>query len=148
MAACGAVGDYYVYEEDGEEKSRAILHNDKNIFVHLYNFDGNVSVLTISSKGDEPISGFRIVKSLQSLSANNVRIHSVSRDDTKRILTSNPDSSVLLQVTEVYEPEKPFEQVTEKIDIELFINEKQIKISREFKLKRVTYNQLQAIWAI
>ena len=148
LVSCGTVGDYYVFEENGEEKSHSTLHRDKSIFVHLNHFDGNISTLTIYQRNSGESLGFRVVKVDQSLSTDNTRIPSSSRDDTKGILAANSESSVLLQITEVFEVNEPFERVTEKIDIELFINDKQINISKEFPLKRVTYNRIQALMGI
>lgn len=148
LASCGTVGDYYVVVDDGEERSHTTLHKDKNIFIYLSHFDGNISTLKIHRQNTSEALSLKIVKVSQSLSAENTKIASISRNDTKRILSANEKTSVLLQVTEVYELESPLEQATEKVVIELLINEKPISITKEFSLKRVTYNQLQALWAI
>ena len=96
----------------------------------------------------DEVLAFKIVKVAQSLLANNAPIASSFRDDTKRILSVNPESSVLLKITEVYELDSPLERVTEKVTLELLVNEKSLNITKEFPLKRVTYNHLQALMGI
>ncbi|MFT5104110.1 MAG: hypothetical protein ACI86C_001771 [Candidatus Latescibacterota bacterium] len=148
LASCGTVGDYYITVENDEERSHTTLYKDNNIIVHLNHFDGNSSTLTIRQRNTAESLRFKIVNVSQSLSAETVKMSSISRNDTKRLLSSNPKSSVLLKVTEVYELEIPLERATEKVVIELLINEKPISITKEFPLERVTYNQFQALMAI
>lgn len=148
LTACGTVGDYYVAEENGEENIHVTLHKDENIFVHLDHFDGNISTLKIYRQSSEGVLDFRIVNVAQSLSADNAQIVSSPRDDTKSVLSANPESSLLFQITEVYELEIPIEQATEKVTIELIVNEKPINIAKEFRLRRVTYSHLQALMGI
>ena len=148
LASCGTVGDYYITDEGGEERSHSTLLKDKNIFVHLDHFDGNSSVLTVYQRDTTNSVSFKIIRIEQTLSSGNIQIPSKTIDNTKRILSANPDSSVLVNRIEVYETVKTFERVTEKIDIEILVNDKLVIISKVFYLKRVTYNQLQAIWAI
>lgn len=148
LAACGTVGDYYVFEENGEAKLQSTLLKDDRLFVHLKHFDGNISTLKIYQQNAEETLGFRIIKANQSLSTEYVQIPSISRDDTKSILEARPESPILLQITEVYDVDKPLERATEKVDIELLVDDEKIKISKEFSLKRVTYNQFQALMGI
>jgi len=148
LVSCGTVGDYYVVEGSGENRSHTTLHKDEHILVHLDHFDRNISTLTIYQQNTDEVLAFKIVKVAQSLLANNAPIASSFRDDTKRILSVNPESSVLLKITEVYELDSPLERVTEKVTLELLVNEKSLNITKEFPLKRVTYNHLQALMGI
>ena len=144
LVSCGVVGDYYVFEG----RVQTTLFKDDNIFVHLHHFDGDIGRLTIYKQSTDESLKFRIVEVSQSLLVDNIKILSETRNDTKGIQKANPESSVLLKLTEIYKPEKPFERVVENVSIKLFINEREIEISKDFPLRRVTYNQLQALYGI
>lgn len=148
LSSCGIAGSYYVLEDGGEQTSHTSLHNDDKVTVHLHHFNGYISTVRIYQHNKNNDVELRSANVRQSVSYDGKVIRSSSRDDTASILESNPESSVLAQITEIYELEEPVERVVEKIEIDIILNEYQIHISKEFSLKRVTYSNIEAIMAI
>lgn len=147
LSACAEVGDYYVLINEREEPSISRLYPSEDIFVFLHHFDGNTSRMEIYSRDTENDLQVELLSLEHSLFIDDISQQPVSsRDDTQGALDADPESRLLYKIAEIYKFETPPEFVTEKINIELLVNGNLVNISKEFPLKRVSYNQLTALW--
>ncbi|MBL4782645.1 MAG: hypothetical protein JKX92_10420 [Porticoccaceae bacterium] len=147
FSSCAVVGDYYVLTNEKDGKSYSRLYSGE-IFVYVSHFDGNFSSFDVYKRNKKRELNVELLGYEHSLSINNIIQAPDTTRDNMKIPSRAPSETLLFSFTEVYKFTVPPESVTETINIKLLVNKVPVIFSQEFPLKRVTYNQLQAVWAI
>ena len=147
LSSCAVVGDYYVLANENDGKSYSRLYSD-DIVVYVSHFDGNVSSFTVYKRHEKKGLNVELLEYEHSLFINSVIQSPASSRDNMKNSSRVYSETELYSFTEVYKFTVPPESVTEKISIKLLVNKVPVIFSQESPLKRVTYNQLQAVWAI
>jgi hypothetical protein len=147
LSSCSVVGDYYVLTNEKGEKSSSKFYSE-DIFVYVSHFDGNISYFDVFKRNESKLLDVELVSYEHSLSIGGVGQPPASSRDNTKGSPPTPEGALLFSFTEVYDFTVPPKLVTEKIEVMLLVNEVPVTFSKEFPLKRVTYNQLQAIWGI
>ena len=147
LGACGIAGEYYVLQERDGEVHRESLYDDEDLWIEIEFFTGHVSRLDFQKNDQAKNLDFEILRIQHAVSINGISAQFESAqgyDPNILDLTESP-----LYISEKrYKLEIQPKTVVESINMSLLINGVKVEISKDFPLRRVTYNHFQALQGI